>query len=78
MHCLVYGAKTYVPESNNINVLARLSVSNSRSDQQCSNVPYHPNVDCIANSVSQAFPWETAMDYLVRDRNSSYGKVFKR
>ena len=71
MHRLVSGAKTYALESNNINVLPRLSVSNPRSDQQCSNVAYHPNVDCIANSVSQAFPWETALDYLMRDRNTS-------
>ena len=71
MHRLVFGAKTYVQESNSINVLARLSVSNPRFYQRCSNVTYHSNVDCIANSVSQAFPWEAALDYLMRDRNAS-------
>ena len=28
--------------------------------------------------MSQAFPWETAPDYLLRDRDTSYGKVYKR
>ena len=42
------------------------------------NATYHPTANWIANQVSQAFPWETATQYLVRDRDASYGKVFKR
>jgi transposase InsO family protein len=42
------------------------------------NATYHPTAEWIANQVSQAFPWETAPQYLVRDRDASYGKVFKR
>ncbi|NKB45788.1 MAG: transposase [Alphaproteobacteria bacterium] len=42
------------------------------------NATYHPTADWIANQVSQAFPWETAPQYLVRDRDASYGRVFKR
>ena len=42
------------------------------------NATYHPTADWIANQVSQAFPWETAPEYLVRDRDASYGRVFKR
>ncbi len=42
------------------------------------NATCHPTADWIANQVNQAFPWETAPQYLVRDRDASYGKVFKR
>lgn len=41
------------------------------------NATYHPTAEWIANQVSQAFPWETAPHYLVRDRDASYGNVFK-
>lgn len=42
------------------------------------NATYHPTAEWIANQVSQAFPWETAPQYLLRDRDASYGNVFKR
>ncbi len=42
------------------------------------NATSHPTAVWIANQVSQAFPWETAPRYLIRDRDASYGKVFKR
>jgi hypothetical protein len=42
------------------------------------NATYHPTAEWIANQVSQAFPWDTAPQYLIRDRDASYGKVFKR
>ena len=42
------------------------------------NATSHPTAVWIANQVSQAFPWETAPDYLLRDRDTSYGKVYKR
>ncbi|MEQ9112461.1 MAG: integrase core domain-containing protein [Rhodospirillaceae bacterium] len=42
------------------------------------NATYHPTAEWIANQVSQAFPWEATPQYLVRDRDASYGKVFKR
>lgn len=41
------------------------------------NATYHPTAEWIANQVSQAFPLETAPQYLVRDQDASYGKVFK-
>ena len=39
---------------------------------------YHPTAEWIARQVVEAFPWETAPDYLIRDRDSAYGKVFRR
>ncbi len=50
----------------------------NRRELVWTNATYHPTAEWIANQVKQAFPWETAPQYLVRDRDASYGKVFKR
>ncbi|MEQ8733559.1 MAG: integrase core domain-containing protein [Rhodospirillaceae bacterium] len=50
----------------------------NRRELVWTNATYNPTAEWIANQVSQAFPWETAPQYLVRDRDASYGKVFKR
>ena len=42
------------------------------------NVTEHPTAAWIAQQVVQAFPWDTAPRYLLRDRDSVYGDVFKR
>ena len=49
-----------------------------RRELAWTNATYHPTAAWIANQVSQAFPWETAPRYLIRDRDTSYGMVFKR
>lgn len=41
-------------------------------------VTAHPTADWIARQLSEAFPWESAPRYLVRDRDSSYGAPFKQ
>ena len=41
-------------------------------------VTANPTADWIARQISEAFPWDTAPKYLVRDRDGIYGKVFKR
>ncbi len=41
-------------------------------------VTAHPTADWIARQISEAFPWDTAPSYLIRDRESAYGRVFKR
>jgi hypothetical protein len=33
--------------------------------------------DWIARQISEAFPWETAPSYLIRDRDGAYGQVFR-
>ncbi len=38
----------------------------------------HPTAEWIAQQISEAFPWESAPRYLIRDRDSSYGHSFKR
>jgi transposase InsO family protein len=50
----------------------------NRRELVWTNATYYPTAEWIANQVTQAFPWETAPQYLVRDRDASYGKVFKR
>ena len=37
-----------------------------------------PTADWIARQISEAFPWDTAPSYLIRDRDSIYGQVFRR
>ncbi len=41
-------------------------------------VTANPTADWIARQISDAFPWDTAPSYLIRDRDSAYGRVFKR
>lgn len=41
-------------------------------------VTEHPTADWIARQVSEAFPWDTAPEYLIRDRDGAYGEVFRR
>jgi transposase InsO family protein len=38
----------------------------------------HPTGEWLARQILEAFPWDTAPDYLIRDRDRSYGEVFKR
>jgi len=37
-----------------------------------------PTADWIARQMSEAFPWETAPQYLIRDRDSAYGQIFRK
>jgi len=41
-------------------------------------VTAHPTAEWLARQISEAFPWDTAPRYLVRDRDASYGVVFRR
>lgn len=38
----------------------------------------HPTAEWLAQQISEAFPWETAPRYLIRDRDGAYGGSFKR
>jgi transposase InsO family protein len=39
-------------------------------------VTAHPTADWIARQITEAFPWERAPRYLIRDRDAVYGQVF--
>ena len=41
------------------------------------NVTAHPTAQWTAQQIREAFPWETAPRYLIRDRDRTYGKVFR-
>jgi hypothetical protein len=42
------------------------------------NVTAHPAADWIAQQISEAFPWDEAPRYLIRDRDGAYGAVVTR
>jgi len=42
------------------------------------NVTAHPTADWIAQQITEAFPWDAAPRYLIRDRDAVYGAVVTR
>ena len=38
----------------------------------------HPTAEWLAQQIVEAFPWEMAPTYLVRDNDGAYGPVFTR
>ncbi len=42
------------------------------------NVTHHPSAEWTAREIVEAFPWETAPRYLLRDRDAVYGSRFGR
>ena len=41
-------------------------------------VTAHPTAEWLANQITEAFPWESAPGFLLRDNDSVYGQVFRR
>jgi putative transposase len=41
-------------------------------------VTRNPTAGWLARQVTEAFPWDTALRYLLRDRDASYGAEFCR
>ena len=41
-------------------------------------VTTHPTAEWVARQMVEAFPWDEAPEYLVRDRDAVYGEVVKR
>jgi transposase InsO family protein len=42
------------------------------------NVTAYPTAEWIAQQITEAFPWDEAPRYLIRDRDTSYGAVATR
>jgi transposase InsO family protein len=42
------------------------------------NVTANPTADWIAKQITEAFPWDTAPRYLIRDRDTAYGVAITR
>jgi transposase InsO family protein len=41
-------------------------------------VTAHPTAEWVARQIAEAFPWDTAPRYLVRDRDAAYGHVVRQ
>jgi transposase InsO family protein len=50
----------------------------SRREVVSFSVARHPTAEWLARQISEAFPWNSAPRYLIRDRDRSYGEVFQR
>jgi transposase InsO family protein len=44
----------------------------------CTAVTEHPTAAWLSRQATEAFPWDTAPRYLLRDRDASYGSDFRR
>ncbi len=42
------------------------------------NLTHHPTAEWTARQIVEAFPWDSAPRYLIRDRDGSYGLRFRR
>jgi putative transposase len=42
------------------------------------NVTQHPTAGWLSRQITEAFPWDTAPRFLLRDRDASYGSDFRR
>jgi hypothetical protein len=40
-------------------------------------VTEHPTAEWLARQITEAFPWDTAPKYLIRDNDRAFGGVFK-
>ena len=41
-------------------------------------VTYHPTAEWVAWQITEAFPWDEAPDYMIRDRDGAYGYAVTR
>jgi transposase InsO family protein len=49
-----------------------------RRDVVWINVTAHPTAEWVARQITEAFPWDEAPRYLIRDRDRIYGSVVTR
>jgi len=55
-----------------------LVLGNARRTIRHFNVTTNPSAAWTGQQIAEAFPWDTAPSYLIRDRDSIYGSLFKR
>ena len=49
-----------------------------RRQPVCINVTQHPTAEWIARQLTEAFPWDVAPRYLIRDQDGIYGVALRR
>src|SRR6266568_2235397 len=54
-----------------------LVLGHSRRRLIWSAVTGHPTVEWLARQITEAFPWDEAPKYLIRDNDKAFGRVFK-
>jgi transposase InsO family protein len=67
-----------VPTITFVQLYVLVIVRLSRRELVWVNVTAHPTADWIAQQISEAFPWDEAPRYLIRDRDGAYGAVVTR
>jgi hypothetical protein len=53
-------------------------ISNDRRTIVRFDVTRYPTAGWLARQVTDAFPWDTAPRYLLRDRDTSFGQEFRK
>jgi transposase InsO family protein len=59
-------------------LFAFLVVSHGRRQLLWFAVTKHPTAEWLAQQIAEAFPWDTAPRYLIRDNDSAYGQAFTK
>jgi len=67
-----------VPTVNFERLFAFVIIGHGRRQLLWFAVTRHPTAEWLAQQIVEAFPWETAPTYLVRDNDGAYGPVFRR
>jgi transposase InsO family protein len=67
-----------VPTATFERLFAFLVIGHGRRQLLWFAVTRHPTAEWLAQQMVEAFPWNTAPAYLVRDNDAAYGQVFTR
>src|SRR5262245_40547381 len=59
-------------------LFALLVVSHGRRQLLWFAVTKHPTAEWLAQQIVEAFPWDTAPRYLIRDNDAAYGQAFTK
>src|SRR5262249_8012042 len=70
--------RNHVPHIGAIDLFGLVIIRLQRRHLVWTNVTTNPTADWIARQITEAFPWEQAPRYLVRDRDASYGHAVTR
>ena len=65
-----------VPSATFLLLFVMLILAHDRRKMVRFDVTEHPTAGGLSRQVTEAFPWDTAPRFLLRDRDSSYGQVF--
>jgi transposase InsO family protein len=70
--------RTLVPTVHFERLFAFIIIGHARRQLLWFAVTQHPTAEWLAQQIVEAFPWETAPTYLVRDNDGAYGPIFRR